>query len=244
MVTRSIARRGGEAGAGVDVGGRGQRGHLVHGGGRARRARPRCERRDPARRGTSQPRAVQASERGERASGARAASRVFYNGASAPGAGVCCAGHGDPRSRRASRATSTRSRPRFATSRPDPREPRAPLRRAPRRRVARGGGRARRASPWSAASAACPPRSGAHRRRRGPPGRHPRRVRRAPGDWPRLRAQPHRRRRARRLPRARRGSATRSSGTVELVGTPAEEGGGGKIRLLEAGVFDGVSTPR
>jgi amidohydrolase len=31
-------------------------------------------------------------------------------------------------------------------------------------------------------------------------------------------------------------------GTVELVGTPAEEGGGGKIRLLEAGVFDGVDA--
>ncbi len=31
-------------------------------------------------------------------------------------------------------------------------------------------------------------------------------------------------------------------GTVELIGTPAEEGGGGKIRLLEAGVFDGVDA--
>ncbi len=31
-------------------------------------------------------------------------------------------------------------------------------------------------------------------------------------------------------------------GTVELVGTPAEEGGGGKIKLLEAGVFEGVSA--
>lgn len=31
-------------------------------------------------------------------------------------------------------------------------------------------------------------------------------------------------------------------GSVELVGTPAEEGGGGKIRLLEAGVFDGVDA--
>jgi amidohydrolase len=29
---------------------------------------------------------------------------------------------------------------------------------------------------------------------------------------------------------------------VELVGTPAEEGGGGKIKLLEAGVFDGVDA--
>jgi amidohydrolase len=32
------------------------------------------------------------------------------------------------------------------------------------------------------------------------------------------------------------------SGTVELVGTPAEEGGGGKIRLMEAGVFEGLSA--
>ncbi|NUP07531.1 MAG: M20 family metallopeptidase [Polyangiaceae bacterium] len=31
-------------------------------------------------------------------------------------------------------------------------------------------------------------------------------------------------------------------GTVELVGTPAEEGGGGKIKLLEAGVFKGVDA--
>lgn len=31
-------------------------------------------------------------------------------------------------------------------------------------------------------------------------------------------------------------------GAVELVGTPAEEGGGGKIRLLEAGLFEGVDA--
>ncbi len=31
-------------------------------------------------------------------------------------------------------------------------------------------------------------------------------------------------------------------GTVEIVGTPAEEGGGGKITLLEAGVFEGVDA--
>lgn len=31
-------------------------------------------------------------------------------------------------------------------------------------------------------------------------------------------------------------------GTVELIGTPAEEGGGGKIRLIEAGVFKGVDA--
>lgn len=31
-------------------------------------------------------------------------------------------------------------------------------------------------------------------------------------------------------------------GTVELIGTPAEEGGGGKIRLIEAGIFEGVDA--
>lgn len=31
-------------------------------------------------------------------------------------------------------------------------------------------------------------------------------------------------------------------GTIELIGTPAEEGGGGKIRLLEAGVFKEVDA--
>lgn len=36
--------------------------------------------------------------------------------------------------------------------------------------------------------------------------------------------------------------ASELPGTVELIGTPAEEGGGGKIRLLEAGVFAGVDA--
>jgi amidohydrolase len=31
-------------------------------------------------------------------------------------------------------------------------------------------------------------------------------------------------------------------GTVQVIGTPAEEGGGGKVKLLEAGVFDGVDA--
>jgi amidohydrolase len=31
-------------------------------------------------------------------------------------------------------------------------------------------------------------------------------------------------------------------GTVELIGTPAEEGGGGKIKLVDAGVFEGVDA--
>jgi amidohydrolase len=34
----------------------------------------------------------------------------------------------------------------------------------------------------------------------------------------------------------------RISGTVELIGTPAEEGGGGKIRMVEAGVFRDVAA--
>ena len=40
------------------------------------------------------------------------------------------------------------------------------------------------------------------------------------------------------LARQREGVA----GTVELIGTPAEEGGGGKIKLLSAGVFQGVDA--
>jgi amidohydrolase len=32
------------------------------------------------------------------------------------------------------------------------------------------------------------------------------------------------------------------SGSVELIGTPAEEGGGGKIKLLNAGVFEGIDV--
>ncbi len=36
--------------------------------------------------------------------------------------------------------------------------------------------------------------------------------------------------------------AAELGGSVELVGTPAEEGGGGKIKLLEAGVFEGLSA--
>jgi amidohydrolase len=36
--------------------------------------------------------------------------------------------------------------------------------------------------------------------------------------------------------------AAELGGTVSLIGTPAEEGGGGKIRLLEAGAFRGVDA--
>ncbi|MCC6663341.1 MAG: M20 family metallopeptidase [Polyangiaceae bacterium] len=32
------------------------------------------------------------------------------------------------------------------------------------------------------------------------------------------------------------------TGTVEIIGTPGEEGGGGKIRLIERGVFEGVDA--
>ena len=37
-------------------------------------------------------------------------------------------------------------------------------------------------------------------------------------------------------------NAAQLPGRIEIIGTPAEEGGGGKIRLLEAGVFDGVDA--
>lgn len=36
--------------------------------------------------------------------------------------------------------------------------------------------------------------------------------------------------------------ATALGGTVELIGTPAEEGGGGKIKLVESGVFEGIDV--
>ncbi|GIT42867.1 MAG: hypothetical protein Ct9H300mP11_08030 [Chloroflexota bacterium] len=31
-------------------------------------------------------------------------------------------------------------------------------------------------------------------------------------------------------------------GKIMVIGTPAEEGGGGKIKMLDAGVFDGVDV--
>jgi amidohydrolase len=36
--------------------------------------------------------------------------------------------------------------------------------------------------------------------------------------------------------------ASELRGSVEIIGTPAEEGGGGKIKLLQAGVFEGVDA--
>jgi len=36
--------------------------------------------------------------------------------------------------------------------------------------------------------------------------------------------------------------APQLAGSVEIIGTPAEEGGGGKIKLLQAGVFEGVDA--
>jgi len=38
------------------------------------------------------------------------------------------------------------------------------------------------------------------------------------------------------------GQAAELPGSVEIIGTPAEEGGGGKIKLLQAGVFEGVDA--
>jgi metal-dependent amidase/aminoacylase/carboxypeptidase family protein len=44
------------------------------------------------------------------------------------------------------------------------------------------------------------------------------------------------------LARVVRANPAAWSGTVVLIGTPAEEGGGGKIKLLEAGAFEGVDA--
>ena len=76
---------------------------------------------------------------------------------------------------------------------------------------------------------------------RAAPRRTARRVRRAARSRPRVRAQRDRRRR----PSARRSrwprvAPTRSGFASRVLGTPAEEGGGGKILLLERGAFEGV----
>ena len=86
-----------------------------------------------------------------------------------------------------------------------------------------------------------------HRLRR--PGRRRRadrgrvlRVRRPARHRPRLRPQHHRRRRARRRAGRRGAGRARSAGGCVILGTPAEEGGGGKVRLIDAGAFDGVDA--
>ena len=65
------------------------------------------------------------------------------------------------------------------------------------------------------------------------------RVRRPARHRPRLRAQHHRRRRARAPGWPPPRWPTRPGGRVVILGTPAEEGGGGKVRLIDAGAFDG-----
>ena len=149
-----------------------------------------------------------------------------------------------PRRRRG--GGSPRRRPR------DPRAPRGGLPRGPLRRRDRGPpararrpGGGRHARPVDVAAGRADGRG--TRRRRGPHGRRPddrgsRRVRRAARDRPRVRAQPHRRRRVGGVPRPAPGVAGRSMrpGRVLLLGTPAEEGSGGKElarprRLLRRG---------
>ncbi len=172
---------------------------------------------------------------------APATARQLHSAASSPSRSRYRAEHGPRRISHPRRHRSPRARPPRGL-RQDPPEPRASLRRAPGGGVDhRGRGarrRLRRAQPRRPADGL--PR--ARRQRRGPARRHPRGVRRAPGDRPRVRTQPHRRGRAQGVPRA--GAAKEALvGTVDLVGTPAEEGGGGKIRLLEAGAFE-ASTRR
>ena len=79
-------------------------------------------------------------------------------------------------------------------------------------------------------------------RQRRPGHRDLRRVRRAAGDRARLRAQHHRGVRGRcRRSRSRR-SPTDSASPSGCIGTPAEESGGGKVLMLERGVFDDVAA--
>ena len=68
------------------------------------------------------------------------------------------------------------------------------------------------------------------------------RVRRAARHRPRLRAQHHRHRRPRGRARRGRRSPRSSGGRVVVMGTPAEEGGGGKILMARAGAFEGVDA--
>ena len=63
-----------------------------------------------------------------------------------------------------------------------------------------------------------------------------------PGHRPRLRAQHHRRRRPRRRPGRCGRSPSELGGRVRILGTPAEEGGGGKVFMVERGAFDGVDA--
>ena len=82
----------------------------------------------------------------------------------------------------------------------------------------------------------------AHAGEEWPAGRRAVRVRRAAGDRPRLRPQRDRgggpRRRPGRGHRRRPAPAAR----VAIIGTPAEEGGGGKIVMARHGAFDGIDA--
>ena len=60
-----------------------------------------------------------------------------------------------------------------------------------------------------------------------------------PGDRPRVRPQRHRHRRSRRRPRGGVRGRARPAARVRIMGTPAEEGGGGKIEMARKGAFDG-----
>ena len=61
-----------------------------------------------------------------------------------------------------------------------------------------------------------------------------------PGHRPRVRPQHHRRDRGRRRARARAARRRSRPARSRVIGTPAEEGGGGKVFLLERGAFAGV----
>ena len=57
-----------------------------------------------------------------------------------------------------------------------------------------------------------------------------------------MRAQPHRGGRASARSSAAAAVADAPAGEVVFLGTPAEEGGGGKIKMIEAGVFEGIDA--
>ena len=96
------------------------------------------------------------------------------------------------------------------------------------------------ASPWNAAVAMSRPHFGPASAATTDDG-FPRRVRRSSGHRARLRAQPDCYLECRRGLGAKAGLSG-LNGRIGVIGTPAEEGGGGKIHLIEVGVFAEVDV--
>ncbi len=124
-----------------------------------------------------------------------------------------------------------------------PREPRASLRGAQGRGMDRRAPAARGVRGRAWASQACPTALSRNKGSAGRPGsRSSASTDALPGHRARMRAQPHRDERSRRLPRRLAAPSRTTDGEVVFLGTPAEEGGGGKIKMIEGGVFEGIDA--